>query len=196
MRAAEAFDKQLNMVNGQIHIIVDGLGDNELVARPIPDANLIAYDLWHVIRTLDAEINALVRGVPEIATQAPVSEWPDIAIAGVGIGHTREEADAIGRNVQRAHLLAYADEVRASAHSWLKGAADEEFDAVPDLNARQASADPIYSSPAYHEYWPIGPPLNARPEKPVWLLLAGPCILHPWTHFGEIGLISQQLRQG
>lgn len=194
MRATQLLQKQFNMLNAQLHSVLNGLSDDEWTKRGVPRQNLIAYTCWHAVRTIDAEVHVVVRGVPEVASSERWVSHQAIGRPGVGVGDSLEEADAVGMQLSRKELLDYADAVRSSVHLWLKTIDDDELDMVPDLQARLAAAHSIYRTGAHAEVFPVAPDLSALPDKPAWLILLVPCIAHVWQHIGEIEIQREAIR--
>ena len=84
---------------------VDGLSDEQLAARPTPDANSIAWLVWHLARVQDDHV-ADVAGTEQVWTaQDFVTRFDlpfDTAAMGYGmsseeVGHVRAERRAAGR---------------------------------------------------------------------------------------------------
>ena len=197
MDAVQFLKKQMNLVNATLHLMVEPLSDEQWTERSLPGFNLVSFTSWHLVRVLDAEVHTVCRGVPEVASASPWSSIPALAHPGVGIGLSLEEADALGRSLSRSDLLGYADAVRSSVNDWLGDLDRAELDRSPDFAANLARGPEVYRGEAYANVFPLGPPLNLRPDKPLWLVLAAPCLLHPSQHFGEIEILAQaQERQG
>lgn len=190
MNSPELVQKQLNLANGTLHLLVEPLTDEQWLGRPVEGGNLVAFTAWHLNRVLDAHFHTVYRGVPEVAAAEPWSSHPALSHPGVGIGLTLEAADALARSLTKADLLAYADAVRAAAVAWLKQLDPAEFDREPDLEGNRHRGPAVYRDGLYLQFWPLGPPLNTRPDKPLWLLIAT-ILLHTHQHLGEIELAAQ-----
>ena len=196
MKTPEFLKKQHNLINGTLHLLIEPLSDEQWLGRPLPDGNLVAFTAWHLVRVLDSQIHTVYRGLPELQAQEPWSSIPALAHPGVGIGLTLEEADAIGRSLSKQDLLAYAGAVRASAGAWLDGLDEADLDVMPDLEGNRARGPAVYRTGPYLRFWPLGPPLDARPEKPLWLLISAGTLLHSYQHMGEIEIAAQAVERG
>ena len=194
MNSPEFLQKQFNLINGTLHIVVEPLTDEQWLGRPVAGGNRAAFTALHLVRALDAHLHTVYRGVPEVASQEPWASHPAIGRPGVGIGLTLEEADAVAVGVSKEDLLAYADAVRASGHAWLKQLDQAELEREPDFKGNAERGPAIYREPPYLENWPVGPPLNSRPEKPLWLLLTT-IVMHSCQHLGEIEIAAQAVER-
>ena len=121
----------LGRVPGLVHGAVDGLGDDDLAWRPDPDANSIAWLVWHLTRIEDDHV-ADVAGT----TQAWVEDgWAarfalPLSVGDHGYGHSREQ---VGQVRASADLLAgYYDAVSARTAAYLAGVGPDDLDEVVD----------------------------------------------------------------
>ena len=187
MRATTLLERQFASVNQILHDVADDLTPRELTTRVLPDTNLLAFDLWHVARAQDWAAQTLARGVPEIVDEPRWQGRGRLATHGIGVGLSREEADALARELALADILAYADAVHAAILEWLRELPDEALDAQPDVPAHLARY-PVYLEPAMRAEVPW---MFQRP--PVWRCLA-PAIGHDRDHLAEIDLLKRQAR--
>lgn len=187
MRATTLLERQFASVNQILHDVTDDLTPRELTTRVLPDTNLLAFDLWHVARAQDWAAQTLARGVPEIVDEPRWQGRGRLATHGIGVGLSREEADALAHEVALADILAYADAVHAAILEWLRELPDEALDAQPDVPAHLARY-PVYLEPAMRAEVPW---MFQRP--PVWRCLA-PAIGHDRDHLAEIDLLKRQAR--
>jgi Protein of unknown function (DUF664) len=127
----ETFERIRNVV----HSVVGGLTAEQLAARPDPDANSIAWLVWHLTRIQDDHI-ADVAGVEQSWT---ADGWADrfglpFEDAAHGYGQTREEVAAV--KVESGTLLTgYHDAVYGKTVAYLGRLADmdpSELDRVVD----------------------------------------------------------------
>ena len=84
--------------------VVDGLTDDQLAHRIAPDANSIAWLVWHAARVQDAQV-ADVAGLDQVWTTLGWVERFDLDLdpADHGYGHTSEQ---VGQVRASADLLA------------------------------------------------------------------------------------------
>jgi len=110
---------------------VEGLSDDELAWRPDPEANSIAWLVWHLTRIEDDHV-AHVAGT----NQAWVEDgWADrfglpLPVADHGYGHS---PDQVGEVHAGADLLTgYYDAVSARTADYLAGLEPDDLDVVVD----------------------------------------------------------------
>ncbi len=187
MRATALLERQFASVNQILHDVAGDLTPTELTTRILPDTNLLAFDLWHVARTQDWAVQTLARGVPEIVDEPRWQGRGRLATHGIGVGMTRDEADALAHELALADILAYADAVHAAILEWLRELPDDALDARPDVPAHRARY-PVYLEPAMRAEVPW-----MFQQPPVWRCLA-PAIGHDRDHLAETDLLKRQAR--
>lgn len=113
--------------------VVDGLTDEELAHRVAPDANSIAWLMWHTARVQDAQV-AHVAGSEEVwFSQGWVERFAlDIDPADHGYGHTSEQ---VGKVRASAELLAgYLRAAHEASVAYLRTVSESDLDEVIDRN--------------------------------------------------------------
>jgi hypothetical protein len=189
MRAIELLLAQHQTIHDIFHMVIDDLTDDEWTGRVLPQANLPAADLWHVVRAYDTYINTAVRGVPQIYDREPWAALDVPADFGVGIDIPLAEADAIARRITRAGTAAYADAVWEFVRAWMATLSDDDLDTVPDVVANFA-AHPRLGRPEYLAL--IEEHFGGRPMVGYF---SGTCGGHRRDHLIEVDLTKQALRQ-
>jgi Protein of unknown function (DUF664) len=112
---------------------VDGLTDEQLADRITPDANSIAWLVWHAARVQDAQI-AQAAGTEEVWFS---SGWVkrfdlDIDPADHGYGHTSEQ---VGKVRASAELLAdYLRAAHEATVTYLRTVTEDDLDEIIDRN--------------------------------------------------------------
>ena len=187
MNTVTYLEMQLANIHAIYHDLVHDLSEQEWLVRPTPGQNCIGYNIWHIPRTQDNIVQLWIRGKAEVCHQAAWTHWQTLRPAGIGVGITLTEADAVATHVQRDETLAYADAVHQEILTWLRQCQDEDLDRVPDVAAHLAS---------YSEYQTEGyrGQLNSLFNQPIWNLLLRPCIGHVQRHLGELELAKAMLR--
>lgn len=131
MNVSELMIDALGRVRELVHSVVDGLGADDLAWRPDPEANSIAWLVWHLTRIEDDHV-ADVAGT----TQAWVEEgWADrfglpLPIADHGYGHSPEQAGEVHASAEL--LVGYYDAVSARTVTYLAGLEPDDLDVVVD----------------------------------------------------------------
>ena len=123
----DAFDR----VREAVHGAVAGLSREQLTYRVDPEANTIAWLVWHLTRIQDDHVAALA-GAQQVwhrdgwLGRMGLPFGPDEH----GYGHTSEQVAAV--DVPADLLLEYHDAVHAVTVSYLDGIGDDEYDDVVD----------------------------------------------------------------
>lgn len=119
-------------IGGVVRAVVDDLDADELAARPDPDANTIAWLVWHLTRIQDDHI-AGAAGTDQVWTS---SDWPErfglpFDDSATGYGQSSTEVGAV-RPFSADLLTGYYNAVEAKTLSFLKGLDDDDLDRVVD----------------------------------------------------------------
>ena len=118
-------------VKDAVHEAVEGLTREQLTYRVDPDANTIAWLVWHLTRVQDDHVAALA-GIEQVwhrddwTTRFALPFGRDV----IGYGQRSEEVAAV--DVPPGLLLDYHDAVHAQTVSYVEGLRDEEYDEVVD----------------------------------------------------------------
>jgi hypothetical protein len=111
--------------------VVDGLDDEALAWRPDPDANSIAWLVWHLTRVADDHV-AEVAGTDQVWTR---DGWYDrfrlpFPPAAHGYGHTSADVGAV--RVSSELLAGYHDAVAQAVLAYVGTLAPDDLDRVVD----------------------------------------------------------------
>jgi len=128
-------DAFARIVEGGVDV-VDGLSDDQLVERVAPDANTIAWLVWHLARVQDDHV-ADVAGVDQVWTSQGFADRFALPFdaAETGYGHTSEQVAQV-----RASANLLADYLRATHEqtmTYLDSLGPDDYDRVVD-----SSGDP------------------------------------------------------
>jgi hypothetical protein len=111
--------------------VVDGLGEDQLTWRPGPDANPIAWLVWHLTRVQDDHV-AEVAGLEQVWTAQGFHDRFALPLepGDTGFGHTSEQ---VARVRAPAELLAaYLSAVHEQTTSYLAAVTPDDLDRVVD----------------------------------------------------------------
>jgi hypothetical protein len=134
MTTAELLGDAFDRIREVVHNVCDGVTAEELLARPTPHCNSIAWLIWHLSRIQDDHI-AEVAGVQQVWT---AGGWAakfalPFADSETGYGDTPEQVAAVA--VTSAGLLTgYYDAVHAQTLPFVAGLTDSDLDRVVDEN--------------------------------------------------------------
>jgi Protein of unknown function (DUF664) len=114
------------------HHAVDGASLDALTTPPAPDANTIAWLVWHPARVLDDHVGD-VMGTEQLWCEGI---WPsrfDLAPdpSNTGYGHTPEQVLAIRPSAPQ-DLTGYFDEVYAHSIAWISTLTASDLDRIVD----------------------------------------------------------------
>ena len=118
-------------VRESVQQAVEGLDEEALAFRPDPDANSVAWLVWHLTRVQDDHV-ADVAGAEQIWTAAGWVERFRLSfdVGTIGYGQSSEE---VGRVRATAEMLtAYQDAVHASTVRYLATLDDGDYARVVD----------------------------------------------------------------
>jgi uncharacterized damage-inducible protein DinB len=110
---------------------VDGLDEDRLAFRPDPDANSIAWLVWHLSRVQDDHIAGVAGGAQIWTSGGWVERFRlPFDVGAIGYGQTSEE---VGQVRATAEMLAgYQEAVHRSTLDYLATLGDEDYPTVVD----------------------------------------------------------------
>ncbi len=132
MRSIDVLIDGFGRVSENVHAVLDGITGEQLVYRPGPRANTIAWLIWHLTRVQDAQI-ADVAGTEQLWTSADFFGrfgLPFEASAS-GYGQTADEVAQV-KGIDPALLAEYYDAAHAVTVEYLGGLSDTDLDRVID----------------------------------------------------------------
>jgi uncharacterized damage-inducible protein DinB len=131
MTPAELLIDAFARINDTAVAAVDGLTDVQLAARPAPEANSVAWLVWHLARVQDDHV-AEVAGTEQVWTAQDFVTRFDLPFdsGATGYGMTSEE---VGHVLVGAELLAdYVRAVNEATVAYLSTVTPEDLDRVVD----------------------------------------------------------------
>lgn len=123
----DAFDR----IAETAHRVLRGATAEQLAYRPDPEANTVAWLVWHLTRVQDDHV-ADVAGTEQRWT---AGGWADrfglpFDVADTGYGHTPEQVAAV--RADAAQLQGYLDDVHAATAAYLETVTAEDLERVVD----------------------------------------------------------------
>ena len=111
---------------------VEGLTEEQLVARLDPDANSIAWLVWHLTRVQDDHV-AAVAGVEQAYTSRGWAQRFGFPFddAAIGYGHSSANVAAV-RVADPALLVGYHEDVHRATVRYVRGLTGADLDRVVD----------------------------------------------------------------
>ena len=111
--------------------VVAGLSADDLTRRPAPEANSIAWLVWHLTRVQDDHVSE-VAGRPQAWTEEDFVRRFDLPleITDTGFGHTPEQVALV--RAEADLLAAYLTAVHERTLAFLAGLGADDLDRVVD----------------------------------------------------------------
>ena len=131
MKISEVWVDAFGRVRDATHAVLDGVSRDVLTYRPDPDANSIAWLVWHLTRVQDDHV-ADVAGVEQQWTAGGWYERFDLPFPpeAHGYGQTRDEVGQV--DVDGDLLRGYFDAVHEATIRYVSGLRDEDLDRIVD----------------------------------------------------------------
>ncbi len=132
MSVADVFADAFGRVRDSVHSTVDGLTQDQLAYRVDPEANSIAWLVWHLTRIQDDH----VAGVAEHEQAWTADGWLEryglpFAASDVGYGHDADEvAELAGASAKL--LTGYYEAVHERTLRYVRGLTDADLDRIVD----------------------------------------------------------------
>ncbi len=130
MELKEFIEKVLADYRHRLFLALDGLTPEELAWRPGPEANSIAFIVWHVARAEDRWFQRFARESTEVWIREDWSHKTGIPEEDTGHGYTAEQVARFPM-VKGEDLRQYFEAVRKETLSFLRGLASKDFDITP-----------------------------------------------------------------
>lgn len=128
---AELLIEAYERIGQVVHHVVDGMDEDALTARLDPDANSIAWLVWHLARVQDDHV-ADVAGTDQVWTASGWAERFGLPFDDSVIGYG-QTSDEVGQVRAPADLLTgYYDEVQAASITYLSHLTDDDLERVVD----------------------------------------------------------------
>lgn len=133
MTPAEMLIDAFDRVRDGAFAVLDGLTEEQLAHRITPDANSIAWLVWHAYRVQDEHL-ADAAGLQQVWAARGFIEHFDLDLDedDTGYGHTSAQ---VGRVRAPADLLArYVEEVHAQTMAWVGSLKEVDLDWIVDTS--------------------------------------------------------------
>ncbi|MEV5350690.1 DUF664 domain-containing protein [Streptomyces achromogenes] len=132
MHAKDILIDGYGRIREEVHAVLDGLGPEELHHRPAPDANTIAWLVWHLTRVQDDHIaDAFDLDQVWLAQDWQKRFGLDLPRHDTGYGHTPAKVAKV--RVESAELLTgYYDAVHEQTLGVLRTLAAKDLERVVD----------------------------------------------------------------
>ena len=142
MQATELAIVTLKNSTGTIGLATDGLSDEQLLHRPTPDSNPIAWLLWHLSRTKDSYI-ALFADRPTVWIDQGWADRFGMSHEGGGFGDTPAQVASFGTG--RDLLFGYAEAAQNAALECLQHLTPWDMERTYDFYGRSSVGSRLLS---------------------------------------------------
>ena len=131
MDVSDLLTDALGRVRAQVPDVLAGLGDDDLAWRPDPEANSIAWLVWHLTRIEDDHV-AGAAGTEQLWTSQGWVDRFDLPFSRHEHGYAMS-SDDVGKVRVAGDLMAgYHDAVAAQTASYVAGLGPDDLDRVVD----------------------------------------------------------------
>ena len=134
MTPADVLTESLSRVLEEVEAVLDGLDETTLAHRPGPDANSIAWLIWHLTRVQDDHIADVAGGADggQVWTEEGYADRCgfDFDPSDIGYGHTSEQVGQVKAPADL--LLDYYRATHERSLAYLATVTPEDLDRVVD----------------------------------------------------------------
>ena len=132
MTSAELLIDAFGRIRGIVHRVVADLDPEQLAFRADPDANTIAWLIWHLTRIQDDHV-ADVAGRQQVWTFAAWAERFDLPFDAAATGYGHSSADVAAVQVESGTLLTgYHDAVHDQTVAYVRTITDDDLARIID----------------------------------------------------------------
>lgn len=114
-----------------VHHVVEDLSPEQLVFRADPDANSIAWLVWHLTRIMDDHVSDAA-GVEQVWSSQGWIERLALPFDAVATGYAQTADDVAAVRVGAPDLIAYHDAVQTHTLGYVGGIDSSELDRIVD----------------------------------------------------------------
>ena len=131
MNAAEILVDAFGRIGEEVHDAVDGLTTEQLTHRLGPEANTIAWLVWHLTRVQDDHV-ADVAGTEQVWTSQGWAKRFGLPFSERATGYGQSAAEVAEVHVGADLLTGYYDAVAEQTLAYVGGLTDADLDQVVD----------------------------------------------------------------
>lgn len=128
---AEVLTDAFERVQHAVHGALEGLTDDQVAARVAPDANTIAWLVWHLTRIQDDHV-ADVAGSEQVWTAQQWNAKFALPFADDATGYGQSTAEVGAVQASAALLKGYYDAVHAHTVAYIATLRDADLDRIVD----------------------------------------------------------------
>ncbi len=131
METSDVLIDAFGRIEERVRVLCRDISESDLVYRPEPHANTIAWLLWHTSRGIDAQVMDIA-GLEQVWTSQGWADRFDLPfdVAATGYGQTTEEVGAVRADAQL--LSGYSTATHEAVVSYVQGIDAAELDRIVD----------------------------------------------------------------
>jgi len=133
MNSSEVLIDGFSRISGIVHRTLDGVTPDALITRLDPEANTIAWLVWHLTRVADDHL-ADAFDADQLWTSQGWADKFGLPFEAGATGYAQNSAEVAAVQVSPALLLGYLDAVQDRAVEHLAAVTDADLDRVVDTN--------------------------------------------------------------
>ncbi len=142
MNTVDFFRSSFDRLHSTVSDSIKELTPDQLNFKPDAEHYSIAWVLWHLVRTEDLIVRALVQKKPEVWTEGAWAAKLGLPERGQGTGQTPAEAQAIAI-ADPAAFLDYARSVWSDLDGYLAGLSEADLDTPYPWRRSQTGEEPL-----------------------------------------------------
>ncbi|MRJ75613.1 DUF664 domain-containing protein [Aeromicrobium sp. SMF47] len=129
--SADLLEDAFGRISEGVELVLDELTPQQLAHRITPDANTIAWLVWHLLRVQDDHVSDAA-GTDQVWTSAGWHKRLGLPFdaSDTGYGHSRDEVGAVTTTPEL--LVGYARAVTAATQAYVTSLSDDDLDRVVD----------------------------------------------------------------
>ena len=131
MKSADILTDGFERVRDAVHPAVNGLSVDELVFRPDPESNSIAWLVWHLTRIQDDHV-AELEGSEQVWVARGWAERFALALPQTDTGYGHGPADVELVRADASSLLGYFEDVHDKTLAYVRSLTEGELDRIVD----------------------------------------------------------------
>lgn len=160
--------------------LLNDLTDEQLRARPLKQANSIAWVLWHIVRCEDATVNRMIVDCPQVFDG---DNWPqrlNVLRRDIGTGMTNQEVTELSEQIDLAMFRDYRVAVTERTRQVVESLPPSTWDdSVTAAHAKRVALEDgmLAHAEGWVDRWST--------ERPKGSWLFSHVINHSYRHLGE-----------
>ena len=133
MRTTDLLIDGYERIHGVVHSALDGTSSATLTYRPAPEANTVAWLVWHLTRVQDDHVSEVAKK-EQVWTSEGFYDRFGLPFGVRATGNAQSSDDVAALTTGADLLGAYFDAVHARTQAYLATLSDDDLDRIVDDN--------------------------------------------------------------